>query len=189
MERAPQKAAAVRPLTTTWTLTKRMEKKLDSNYTRMPRAILNKSWREHPRKQQLYGHLPPITKTIKIRRTRRAGHSWRSGDELISDVLLWTPTHGKAKAGRPARTYTQLLCADTECSPEDQPETMDDREGWRERIREVRADGATWRWWWLVSISHVLNEFVIYHSIFFFFNSSYSDQEIVCCIQTQFYHL
>ena len=33
---------------TTWTLTKRLEKKLDSNYTRMLRAILNKSWRQHP---------------------------------------------------------------------------------------------------------------------------------------------
>ena len=30
---------------TTWTLTKRLEKKLDGNYTRMLRAILNKSWR------------------------------------------------------------------------------------------------------------------------------------------------
>ena len=29
---------------TTWTLTKRMEKKLHSNYTRMLWAILNKSW-------------------------------------------------------------------------------------------------------------------------------------------------
>ena len=29
---------------TTWTLTKRLEKMLDSNYTRMLRAILNKSW-------------------------------------------------------------------------------------------------------------------------------------------------
>ena len=28
---------------TTWTLTKRLEKKLDGNYTRMLRAILNKS--------------------------------------------------------------------------------------------------------------------------------------------------
>ena len=52
---------------TTWTLTKRMEKKLDGNYTRMLRAILNKSWRQHPTKQQLYGHLPLIPKTIKIR--------------------------------------------------------------------------------------------------------------------------
>ena len=51
---------------TTWTLTKRLEKKLDGNYTRILRAILNKSWRRHPTKQQLYGHLPPITKTIKL---------------------------------------------------------------------------------------------------------------------------
>ena len=41
----------------------------------------------------------PITKTIKIRRTRHAGHYWRSKDELISDVLQWTPSHGRAKAG------------------------------------------------------------------------------------------
>ena len=76
---------------TTWMLTKRLEKKLDSNYTRMLRAILNKSWRQHPTRQQLYGHLPPITKSIQVRRTRHAGHCWRSKDELISDVLLWTP--------------------------------------------------------------------------------------------------
>ena len=82
---------------TTWTLTKRLKKKLDSNYTRMLRAILNKSWRQHPTRHQLYGHLPPITKTIQVRRTRHAGHCWRSKDELISDVLLWTPAYGQAK--------------------------------------------------------------------------------------------
>ena len=75
---------------TTGTLTKRMEKKVDGNYTRMLRAILNKSWRQHPTKQQLYDHQPPITKTIKIRRTRHVGHCRRSRDELKSDVLLWT---------------------------------------------------------------------------------------------------
>ena len=75
----------------TWTLTKRPEKKLDGNYTRMLRAILNKSWRQHPTTHQLYGHLPPITKTIQVRRTRHAGHCWRSRDELISDVLYGPP--------------------------------------------------------------------------------------------------
>ena len=70
---------------TTWTLTKRLEKKLDGNYTRMLRAILNKSRRQHPTRHQLYGHLPPITKTIQVRRTRHAGHCWKSRDELISD--------------------------------------------------------------------------------------------------------
>ena len=132
---------------TTWTLTKRLEKKLDSNYTRMLRAILNKSWRQHPTKRQLYGHLPPITKTIQVRRTRHAGHCWRSRDDLINDVLLWTPKYGWAKAGRPARTYIQQLCEDTGCSPEDQPEAMNDREEWRERVRDICASGMTWRWW------------------------------------------
>ena len=131
---------------TTWTLTKRMEKKLDGNYTKMLRAILNKSWRQYPRKQQLYGHPPLITKTIKDRRTRRAGHCWRSRDELISDVLLWSPSHGWAKAGRPAWNYTQQLCEDTGCSPEDLPEAMYNREECRERVRDIRAGGTT-RWW------------------------------------------
>ena len=36
---------------TIWTLTKSMEKKVDGNYTRMLRAVLNKSWRQHPTKQ------------------------------------------------------------------------------------------------------------------------------------------
>ena len=80
---------------TTWTLTKRLEMKLDGNYTRMLRAILNKPWQQHPTRHQLYGHLPPIT-------------GW---------------------------------------SPEDLPEAMNDREKWRERVRDIRASGTTW-WWW-----------------------------------------
>ena len=82
---------------TTWTLTKRLEKKPDGNCTRMLQAILNKSWWQHPTRHQLYGHLPPITKTIQVRRTRYAGHCCRSKDELISDVLLWTPAMAKQK--------------------------------------------------------------------------------------------
>ena len=91
--------------------TKYMERKLDSNCTRMLRAVLSKSWRQHPTKQQLYG--PPITKTIKVRQTRLAGHCWRSKGELISDVLLWTPSQGQARLEWWARTYLQQLCMDT----------------------------------------------------------------------------
>ena len=133
---------------TTCTLTKQMEKKLDNNYTRILRAILNKSWRQHPTKQQLYGHLPPITKTIQVRRTRLAGHWWRRRDELISDILLWTPSYGRAKAGWPSRTYIQQLSDNTRCSPEDLSEAMNDKEGWRERVKDIPADGVT-GWWWL----------------------------------------
>ena len=41
----------------------------------------------------------------------------------------WTLSHGRAKAGRPARTYIQQLCEDAGCSPEDQLEAMNDRDG------------------------------------------------------------
>ena len=103
--------------------------------------------------QQLYGHLPPITKTIKVRRTRHSVDCWRSKDEVISDVLLWTPLLGRAKAGRLARTYIQL-CVDTECSQEDLPGAMDDRDGWQERVWDISADDVTlwwWWWWWYIS--------------------------------------
>ena len=132
---------------TTWTLTKRLEKKLDGNYTRMLQAILNKSWQQHSTRHHLYSHLPPIMKTIQVRQTRHAGHCWRSRDELISDVLLWTPTYGQAKAARPAQIYIQQLCEDTGCSPEDLPEAMNNRGKWRESVLGIHASGTTW-WWW-----------------------------------------
>ena len=110
------------------------------------------SWRQHPTKQQLYGHLPPITKTIQVRRTRQLGHYWRSRDELKSDILLWTPSHGRAKTGRPARTYIQQLCADTGCSLENLPGAMDDRDGWCEVVKEIHACSVTrWWWWWFLN--------------------------------------
>ena len=119
--------------------------------------ILNKSWQQHPTRHQLYGHLPPISKTIQVRRTRHAGHCWRSRDELISYVLLWTPTDGRAKAGRQARTYIQQLCEDTGCCPEDLPEAMNDREKWRESVRGIRATSTTWWWWWWYMVGHMLH--------------------------------
>ena len=129
-------------------LTKCIEKNFDGNYARMLRAIVNKSWKQHPTKQQLYGHLPPISKTIQIRRRRRVGHYWRSKDVLISDVLLWAPSYGWWSVGRPARTYLQQLCMDTRCL-HDLPEAR-----W-ERVRETRASSMTWCWWYIVMDQYI----------------------------------
>ena len=52
---------------------------------------------QHPTKRQSYSHLLLIMKTIQVRQTTHAGHCWRSKDELISEVLLWTPSHGWVK--------------------------------------------------------------------------------------------
>ena len=129
---------------TTWMITKHMEKKLDSNYTRMVRAIFDKSWRQLPTKQQLYNNLPPIPKTIKVKRTRHIRYCWRSKNDLISDALMRISSHGRAKAGRPTRSYMQWRCADTGCIPEDLSEAMDDAGGWWKMVRDIRADGVTW---------------------------------------------
>ena len=102
-------------------------KKLNGNYTRMLWAIVNKSLKKHSTKQQLYGHLSPIMKTIQIKWTIHVGYCWRSKDELISNVLL---------VGRPARTYIQQLCADTGCSLEDHLGAMDNIDGWWEGLEE-----------------------------------------------------
>ena len=58
------------------------------------------------------------------------------------------PTNTNARKAGPARTYIQQLCEDTGCSPEDLPEAMNDREKWRERVRNTYASGTTWWWWW-----------------------------------------
>ena len=89
------------------------------------------------------GHNLTLFEWLWDRRTKCESYELR--DELISDVLLWTPTYGRAKAGRSARTYIQQLCEDTGCSPEDLPEAMNDREKWWERVRDIRASGTTWR--------------------------------------------
>ncbi len=37
------------------------------------------------------------------------------------------------------------------CNPEDLPEAMNDREKWREMVRDIRAGNTTW-WWWYICV-------------------------------------
>ena len=104
-----------------WTLTKRLESKRNGTYTRILRAILNIHWSAHPSKQHFYGNLVQMTSVIKERRTRFSGHCYRTKDEVVSDLILWTPKHGKSKVGRPSKTYTKQLTEDVDCQLEDLP--------------------------------------------------------------------
>ena len=126
-------------------------KKLDGNYTKNVASFIEQVLEATPHKTAAVW--PPTShhENHQVRRTRYVGHFWRSKDELISDILQWTLAYGRAKVGRPARTYIQQFCADTGCSLEDLWEAMDDRDEWWERVREIRAGSATgwWWWWWL----------------------------------------
>ena len=121
-----------------------MENKLDKNATSNIKHVLGTAPHEA-------AAVPPpttITKTINIIRSRHMGHCWTNRDELISDILLWSPSHWRAKAGRPAWTYIQQVCTDTRCSPEDLLEQWTMGRGLENRVRDIRTDRATWWWWW-----------------------------------------
>ena len=123
----------------TWTLTKKLEQKLDGSYTRMLRTVLNISWKDHPTKQRLYGKLKSVSSSIKERRLRFAGHCYRSKKELVSNVILWQPKHGKTSVGRPRKTYYQQIAEDANCEVEDLHTLMSNRDEWRERVQMIRA--------------------------------------------------
>ena len=128
---------------TTWTLTKCTEKKLDGKYSIIILcAVLNKPWKQHPMKSQLYGHLSLISQTIQVRRTRD-GEAMDGGREARKSMLsvwlekkqgqihkprslmyLWT-----CQCWHTSKNLHQL-CKETRCSLEDLSEAMDDRDGW-----------------------------------------------------------
>ena len=120
-----------------------MEKKLDENYSRMLRETSPGGSTSQGSSCTAIYH--PSRKLSKLDEPGMRDTAGEYKDELINDVLLWTPSHGRAKAVRPTRTYIQQLCVDTGYSPEDLSEA---REEWLERVRDSRVDGATWWWWW-----------------------------------------
>ena len=132
-----------------------MEKKLFSNYTRILVNNIEQVLAAAPH-SSCTATYNPSQKLSKLDEPDMWGHWWRSTDYLISDVLLWTLSHGWAKGGRPARTYIQQLCADTGYSLEDLPEAMDDWDGLWERVRNIHADGVSWWWWYNIMIRYIL---------------------------------
>ena len=64
------------------------------------------------------------------------GYSWRSKKELISGIIQWISTYGRARICQPARTYLQQQCVDIGCSFKDLSGGMDDSDGRKERERE-----------------------------------------------------
>ena len=77
-------------------------------------------------------HIPQnsccMTTYLEFGWTRHAGHYWWSKDELISDILFWTPSQRCAKFGWLAKTYMHQLRAHTGCCWEDLSGVMDDRD-------------------------------------------------------------
>ena len=116
----------------TWTLTKKMEKSIDGCYTRMIRKALNISWKQHLTNKELYGELPQISATIRRRRLKFAGHCARNPEDPVSQLLLWEPSQGLRKKGRPEKTFIDILKEDTGMATTDELRAcMEDRNVWK----------------------------------------------------------
>ena len=115
-----------------------MSNRLDGTYTRMLRAVLGVSWKDHKSNNELHGNLSRITSTLRVRRLKFIGHVWRRKVELVSQVLLWEPKQGARKRGRPALPYVDQLRKDTGLSTEQLKNIMDDREEWKKLVHSVR---------------------------------------------------
>ena len=126
-------------------MTVKMRNRIDGTYTRMLRAVLGVSWKEHKTNKELYGNLPKITDTLTIRRLRFLGHCWRKKDEVISDLLRWEPKHGARKRGRPATTYVDQLRNDTGLSIAELKSIMENRirNGWSSSSLEISSKQAS----------------------------------------------
>ena len=138
---------------TTWTLIKRRRKSLTATTQECWEQFWTSPGGNTPQSTSCTATYLPPRKISKLDEPDTRDTAGEVGDELKSDVLQWTPSYDWVKAGRPARTYIQLLCEDTGCSPEDLPEVMNDREGWRERVRDIRAGGMTW--WYIYIIVYI----------------------------------
>ena len=96
----------------------------------MLRAVLNKSHKPAT------GHLPPISKTIQVKRTRHTAHRWRIKNELIRDIFLWTLYADEQEMN----DQLELIFNG---SLQTQDVVMDDRDGWRERVRGICVSDRT----------------------------------------------
>ena len=114
-----------------WTLTEKLERKIDGCYTRLLRASLGYTWKDKITNEILYGEIPKVTSKIRTRRLKLAGHIYRHPEEAAKELLMWTPLYGRRKKGRPTRTYVQQLEEDTGMNSCEMGTAMENREVWR----------------------------------------------------------
>ena len=119
----------------TWTLTVRMQKRLDGCYTRLLMRVKNLSWKKHPTLQEIYGDFIPASALVRQRRTQFAGHCQRASNEIISSLVLWKP-HADGRRGRKL-TFPDVISRDTGIRLEDLKACMEDRDVWKSIVKSV----------------------------------------------------
>ena len=111
----------------TWTLTKKLETRLNGCYTKTLRVGNNVKWQQRISNNVLYDNLPKITNTI-------ATQSQFRSKEVIHKLILWELRCGKNTRRRPARNFINQLTDDTNLDKEALETAMRHREYWKNKV-------------------------------------------------------
>ena len=95
----------------TWTLSRKLERRLDDTYTRLLMRAQYLSWKRHPTIAQIYGKLHRVSTLVKFRRVQFAGHCFRADSEIISSLLLWKPTFDNTRGRK--LSFPDVISRDT----------------------------------------------------------------------------
>ena len=87
----------------------------------------------------LYGDLPAILASLQIRRQQFSGHCSRSKDDIVSQLFLWDPQHGRHSRGRPTTTFVDQREEDTGLFRQELPAVMAGRGEWDKLIKSLRV--------------------------------------------------
>ena len=61
-----------------------------------------------------------------------AVYAHQNNEEVVTEGLLWRPSHGKTARGRPYKSHVSQLANDTDCLEENLPTLMVGENKWRE---------------------------------------------------------
>ena len=100
-------------------------------YTRILQMILNVYWSQKVTNEVLYEAIEQISTKIIRRFLKFAGHCLCRDDEVVSDLVLWEPTHRTRRRGRPPESYIRNLERETGIPASDMKVAKMNRDVWR----------------------------------------------------------
>ena len=121
----------------TWTLSRKLEKRLDGTYTRLLMRAQNISWGRHASVSDIYGNLLHVSALVRSRRVQFAGHCFRAKSETISSLLLWKSSSDKARGRK--LSFPEVISRDTSIRTEDLGTAMLDKDVWRRIVGSTTA--------------------------------------------------
>ena len=66
-----------------WTITNKLEARLDDCYTRLLMMVLDLNWKDHPTREEIYGSLPKVSEVVRERRFNIGAHCSRRQNEPV----------------------------------------------------------------------------------------------------------